>query len=214
MTTSGEQLLRRLQGSALPTTGRTTAAAAERVLAPRGGSGDHAPAAGSASVAGISFADLIQRAERGQVGVVRPVRVPRDVVLDEVQREQLPLIVDRFEAVGSQRGLVVWPDVCCTVDVADRSVSGTFSRAESADGGEDRLISDIQAVMFVQSAGGSNVPSAADSSGASDLASLVPLARLGAEGRAAMLLAIAEGGMSTGALDGAGPKGAASSGRS
>ncbi|MFW5653219.1 MAG: hypothetical protein ACOC0P_04165 [Planctomycetota bacterium] len=116
-----------------------------------GRSGDHV-----SDTAAASFSTLIERAKNGQLGQIRSVQCAGHITLAPAHQEQLPLLTDRLEAAGSERGLVIWPGFCCTIDVRQREVTQATSPADLAR--EDRILTGIDAVVVARDPG--EVPTA------------------------------------------------------
>lgn len=78
------------------------------------------------SLESLSFADLLNREAKGQLTTGRPVSIHPDcdVQLSEDQMQRLGVAIDRAEASGAQRALVMIDGMAMKVDVGVRQIVG------------------------------------------------------------------------------------------
>lgn len=85
-----------------------------------------AAAGANKKIESLSFADLLTREASGQLSTDRPVSVHPDcgIQLSEDQMHRLGVAIDRAEASGAQRALVMIDGMAVKVDVGVRQVVG------------------------------------------------------------------------------------------
>jgi hypothetical protein len=96
----------------------------------------------SGSVASGQFADLLRKAQSGELASSRPVSIAKDagVKLTEDQLAQISLAADKAEVAGIRSALVVIEGQAITLDVANRLVTGPADLDAGVIGGVDGFI--------------------------------------------------------------------------
>lgn len=99
--------------------------------------------AAPAPVEGASFADLLRRAENGQISSGREVTIGKgvEVKLDREQMARIASAADRAEASGALNLMVLIDGMALKVDVQNRSI---IARADLASG---QVLTGVDAVM-------------------------------------------------------------------
>jgi len=138
------------------------------------GAGAATGTARSGTAAGVPFADLLARAQTGEVASALPVTVTNGagVNLSEDQLQRLSVAADRAEASGATRALVLIDGMALRLDVGVRQITGT------AELGAGAALSGIDGVV--------RAPESADSGANESISVGVP--RSGAPGLNATLL--------------------------
>ncbi|MBY0113919.1 MAG: hypothetical protein K2Y21_13965 [Phycisphaerales bacterium] len=104
---------------------------------------------GSKKLESMSFADLLSKESAGQLSTGRPVSIHPgcDVQLSEDQMHRLGVAMDRAEASGAQRALVMIDGMAVKVDVGVRQVVGKVDLQATP------VLGEIDAVVQADSAG-------------------------------------------------------------
>jgi len=106
---------------------------------------------------GIDFAELLRKAEAGEIGSGRPVSLaPRaDVELTDAQLDRLAKAADAAEAAGATRALTLLDGQPLVLDVASRTVQGAMESLSSRIGDHSVLTGvDAAIVVATESEGG------------------------------------------------------------
>ena len=136
MSTGANELLRALGGGMRPA-----------ALRPAGA----APMGAPSSPGAVGFAELLSMARAGQVSSNLPVTVAKgaDVNLSDEQLRRVGVAMDRAEAAGATRALVLIDGVALRVDVGVRQITGQASLDPGM------ALSGIDGVVAAPVAGGS-----------------------------------------------------------
>jgi hypothetical protein len=97
---------------------------------------------GSASVEGADFAELLRRAEDGELTSGVPVTVEKGagIELGEAELLKLTLAADKAEAAGIRRALVFTDSQALIMDVQSRTIVGAAEMKDGVAAGVDGVI--------------------------------------------------------------------------
>lgn len=92
---------------------------------------------GPAAAPGAAFADLLSRAQAGEIASERPVSISDDaaaagVKLDAQQLARISAAADRAEVAGIRNALVLIDGQALTLDVANRTITGAATASGDA----------------------------------------------------------------------------------
>ena len=97
---------------------------------------------GGADPAALSFAEMLAKADKGEIASGLPVTIAKDagVELTDDQLARVAIAADRAQAAGADRAVVIIDNLAVKLDVATRTISG---KADLAPGS---TLADIHAV--------------------------------------------------------------------
>ncbi len=108
---------------------------------------------------GIDFAELLRKAESGEIGSGRPVRIAPgvDLSLSEAQLDRLAKAADAAEAAGASRALTMLDGQALVLDIDSRTVQGAIdSLAEKV--GDHEVLTGVDAALIVSEEGSGGAP--------------------------------------------------------